>query len=146
MSTTFGDAYATVLEQHAELRERLRGLDAHTAHYAPSVALFHLRASLPRLAALFEACLGFEESELAPHIRTVDAWGPAREDAMLAEHAKQRALVARLRELAEGPLSPELGREVSNVIASLVDYMAREEVDLSAVEELEEWGGDQMTG
>jgi hypothetical protein len=133
LNGSFGDVHARVLRQHAEIRARLRGLDAGAVHACSPHAGIHLRVSLFRLAVLLESHLQYEEMELAPLIRELDAWGPAREAAMLAEHAEQRTRLEHACFLAESEATGdlELGREVSEVVVSLLDDMAREERELS---------------
>ncbi len=146
MGTNFSEAYTLVLQQHIEVRGQLRELEAYAAGRLSPATSLQWRRSLLRVAALFEQCLGFEEAQLAPQVRAVDAWGPVREDAMLAEHVEQRALLERLRALADERPTAELGREVSCLTARLLECMTREEVGLSSLETLDECGADQMTG
>lgn len=147
--TYFGEVRASVRRQHAEIRARLRGLDAGATPGSSAVSALNLRVSLFRLAVLFESHLRFEELELAPLIRELDAWGAAREAAMLAEHREQRTRLEYVCFVAESepPFDMELGREVSRLVVALLDDMAREEREL---EELERLGCDdileQMTG
>lgn len=149
VQSSFGDVHATIRRQHTEIRARLRGLDAGATSASSPLSAVHLRVSLFRLAVLFESHLQFEERELAPRIRELDAWGASREAAMLAEHLEQRTRLEYVCFVAESeePLDLELGREVSRLVISLLDDMAREEREL---EELEQLGdGDllgQMTG
>jgi hypothetical protein len=152
MATTstsyFGDVHATVLRQHAEIRARLRGLDAGATPVAAPLATVFMRVSLLRLASLLDAHLLFEELELAPHIRELDAWGPAREAAMLAEHVEQRARLQQVCAAAEGAAADdlELAHQASSLVVSLLEDMAREEHHLLEVQWLDEHGADQMTG
>ena len=82
-----------ILEQHRALRDLLqRALEATTNS---------LRAGRPNLDAIarlihdlrarFRAHLAFEEVALAPVLAHLDLWGPERVQALLAEHARQRA-------------------------------------------------------
>jgi hypothetical protein len=143
----FGDVHATVLHQHEEIRARLRGLDMCTS--PGSAATAYLRVSLLRLALLMESHLTFEEQALAPRIRELDAWGSARERAMLIEHAEQRSRLEHACWLAESEQTGELEltREVSSLVVSLLDDMAREERELLQLELLSTDGVlEQMTG
>jgi hypothetical protein len=151
MATTsddFGEVHTRVLGQHAEIRARLRGLDACAVPAPASIASVHLRISLLRLAALFEAHLVFEELELAPRIMELDAWGPAREAALLADHEEQRTRLRRICAMAEEPSTDDLAfaREVSRFVVSVLEEMAREERELSMLGWLIDYGPEQMTG
>jgi hypothetical protein len=148
---SFRNVHATVLRQHAELRARLRGLDSAVAPDGSPLSVAYQRISLLRLAMLFEAHLQFEEAELAPRIREIDSWGPAREAAMLAEHVEQRRRIQRACVVAEDPESDglELAHSVSSLVVNMLEDMAREELQLSELELLDEEGPlscDQMTG
>lgn len=144
-----GDVHATILRQHAEIRARLRGLEAGAAPVCSPLATVYLRVSLFRLAVLLESHLRYEEQELAPRIRDLDAWGAAREAAMLAEHAEQRTRLEHVCFLAESEPTDDahVVREVSGLVVSLLDDMSREELELVELERL--WNDappDQMTG
>lgn len=148
-SDQFGDVSAMVLHQHAELRARLRDLDLLGGGLTASpVAALHLRISVLRLAALFEAHLQFEERELAPWIRDVDAWGPCREQAMLDEHHEQRLRMQDICAMAEASSVDDLefAHEVSRFLVSNLEDMAREERQLSLLGWLYDYGAEQMTG
>ena len=144
----FGDVHAIVLRQHAEIRSRLRGLDVGSMPVAAGIETAFLRVSLLRLAALFEAHLVFEERELAPRIREMDAWGPVREAAMLAEHTEQRSRIQQICVRAEAEITEDegLSREASALVVSLLEDMAREETELAFLAQQDEYGVDQMTG
>jgi hypothetical protein len=147
-SNHFGDVSARVLAQHAEIRTYLRELDALDGSLSSPLAAAHLRVSLLRLALLFESHLVFEELELAPWIRDVDAWGPCREAAMLDEHDHQRVRLRTICAMAEAAAIDELelSQEVSNLLVSLLEDMAREERQLSLLGWLYDYGAEQMTG
>jgi len=147
-SDQFGDVSARVLGHHAEIRARLRDLDVLGGPEPSQVAAVHLRVALLRLASLFEAHLVFEEVELAPWIRDVDAWGPCREAAMLAEHDEQRHRLQLVCAMAEAPDTDDLGfaHEVSSLLVSVLEDMAREERQLSLLGWLYDYGAEQMTG
>jgi len=146
LGSYLGDVHATILRQHAEIRARLRALDAGAA--SSPLAAVYLRVSLFRLAILMESHLQFEELELAPRIRDLDAWGSVREAAMLTEHAEQRTRLEHVCFLAESESSDEmeLAREASWLVVSLLEDMAREERELTELERLGTGLLDQMTG
>lgn len=145
----FGDVHAAILRQHVEIRARLRGLDAGATPGSSTLfTALSLRVSLFRLAVLFESHLRYEELELAPRIRDLDAWGAAREAALLAEHDEQRTRIERACFVAESEvIGGDLAHEVSSLVVSLLDDMAREERELSELEQLCTGGQlEQMTG
>lgn len=147
-SEQFDDVRARVLGRHAEIRARLRDLDVVGGPVPSPVAAVHLRIALLRLAALFEAHLAVEEVELSPWIRDVDAWGPCREAAMLAEHTEQRTRLHQVCAMAEAATADELGfaHEVSSLLVSVLEDMAREERQLSLLGWIYDYGAEQMTG
>ena len=147
-SDRFGDVSAVVLSQHAEIRARLRELDVLGGPMPPDAVAIHLRVELLRLASLFERHLAFEEDELAPWIRDVDAWGPCREEAMLTEHGEQRRRLREICAMAESSSADELdfAHEVSSLLVSILEDMAREERQLSLLGWLYDYGAEQMTG
>lgn len=147
-SDRFGDVSATVLTQHAEIRARLRDLDMLGGPTPSAAAALHLRISLLRLASLFASHLAFEERALAPWMREVDAWGPDREAAMLAEHDEQRRRFSSICAMAEASTADELGfaHEVSSLVVTVLEDMSREERQLSLLGWLYDYGAEQMTG
>jgi hypothetical protein len=151
-SGSFRDVHASVLRQHAELRARLRGLDGAGAPDSSPLSEAYQRISLLRLAVLFEEHLQFEETELAPRIREIDAWGPEREAALLAEHVEQRTRLQRACIAAEDPDAGglELAHSISLLVVNMLEDMAREEHELAGLVELDSDCGpcstDQMTG
>lgn len=147
LGALFSDVHAIVLRQHEEIRARLLGLDMCISPVSAATA--YLRVSLLRLALVMESHLTFEEQELAPRIRELDAWGAVRERAMLAEHAEQRTRLEHACALAESETTAdlELAREVSSLVVSLLDDMAREERELVHLELVSADGLlEQMTG
>lgn len=143
------DVHATILQQHAEIRARIRGLDACGAPAASPLARLYSRISLLRLAAHFEAHLAFEEHALGPWLRELDAWGSAREAAMLAEHAEQRTRLERACAAVEAEEEDgiDVEHEVSWLVVSFLEDMAREERELEELERIAADGPlDQMTG
>jgi hypothetical protein len=154
MGTSMNDygygLHAAIVEQHQGIRARLRGLDvaAEAAASSPVASAF-LRVSLLRLAVLFDAHLDFEERTLGPRIRGIDAWGAAREEHMLREHAEQRTRLQHACAIAEDEAEDGLSiaREVSRLVVSLLDDMSREESELRELDRLdEELAFEQMTG
>ena len=100
---TFDEVEQSIRAQHEELRGCIRGL-VRTAEGAdlPSTQQV-LRCLLLRFAARFDAHLTFEEREIGPRVRQLDAWGRAREIALQAEHRDQRRRIEEVCALAEVP-------------------------------------------
>jgi iron-sulfur cluster repair protein YtfE (RIC family) len=147
---SFADVERTVLAQHDEIRARLRGLVNCIARFEAPAAPASVRMLLPRFAAHFESHLGFEERELAPRIRSIDAWGPVRESMMLAEHRAQRSRIEAVCALVETLADPQpalLTTTVTQLVSELLDDMRHEEQDLEALRQIDEYGHvDHMTG
>ncbi len=144
----FDEVRVAIVRQHTELRARLRGLDAATASAGSPLASAYLRVGLLRLAVQFDAHLTFEEQTLGPRLRELDAWGPGREAAMLAEHAEQRMRVQHVCAAVEDDQSGlDLSREISWLVVSFLEDMAREERELLELAQLDVAGAlDQMAG
>src|SRR5690242_17340430 len=103
----FSDVQRHIVEQHEEIRARLQGLRRTAAYDHLPGAYRALRISLLRFAAHFDAHLAFEERELAPRLRELDAWGMAREAALRSEHREQRTRLEHVCALAEEPSNAE---------------------------------------
>ena len=139
---------AQILRQHVEIRARLRGIErlAQACHDAD--ARRHLLVSLGHFASVFEEHLCFEERELAPLIRGVDAWGAERAAAIDGEHLEQRRRITTAVAFAEdGDVRRhELEGEVHWLAETLLADMAEEEATLLALEEIEAFATPQQTG
>lgn len=155
-SRTIVEVQKTVLFQHAELRAGLQRLgmlaDLLNAEHSTERPL---RDSLLQFAALFCAHLDFEERELAPRVRELDAWGPVREASLRAEHAAQRTRLHFVCTMADPSVAPEAAgpwkthfvREVLRLMNDLTVDMREEENWLAHLTEIEEFGDtEQMTG
>lgn len=143
-----GDVRKKVLSQHSQIRAQIHDLErmADTATSASNTRT--LQSSLARFAAGFDAHLQFEERELAPKVREVDAWGPVREATLRAEHADQRARLESLCSRAEEPApGARIAGDVLQLATSLLADMEAEERWLAELADLEVYGHiDQMTG
>jgi hypothetical protein len=89
--------------EHRELRARIHGLERNSVRVDLPWARDALRLLFRRFVVRFDAHLRFEERELGPRVRRIDAWGDARVAALLAEHRDQRREIARVATLAEDP-------------------------------------------
>lgn len=145
----FADVHRKILEQHEEIRARIEGLEQSSRRDLP-LAQQAVRVLLLRFAAKFDTHLGFEERELAPRIREVDAWGYAREAALRAEHREQRKRLEQVFALAEEPLSTDdrsLSVAISDLAGTLREEILAEEHMLEELARIDEVGHcDQMTG
>lgn len=138
--------HAQILRQHVEIRARLRGIEHLAKAAGKSTVRHHLQVSLAHFASVFESHLAFEERELLPLVQDLDAWGPVRVNAILAEHAEQRKRVERIVAFSESPdiERHELQGEVSWLAQSLIADMDGEETELGRLEQLD--STPQMTG
>ena len=147
---SLGDLQQEIVGQHKEIRARIRGLTTNALRAELPWALRALRLLLLRFAARFDEHLGFEERELAPRIRALDAWGSVREAALLAEHREQRRRLERVCALADDPFAagaPDLAKAVLTLASALLEDMAHEERVLAELASIDENGHiDQMTG
>jgi hypothetical protein len=120
-----------ILEQHADLRERLAELRALAASATGSdeQAAIALRESGLQVLAILGSHLDFEDRYLVPALREVDAWGDERADLVTREHAEQREIfhyiLERLRE-TQRP-SVLLAREVETLVDAILVDMGEEE-------------------
>lgn len=110
----------TLLTQHDGLRRLMSDLEDALARDLGGEAL---AARLGHLQAAVRSHNLAEEELLAPILEGIDAWGPARVDAMMREHRDEhRALAAGL----DGPealAKPQL----LGLLAALREHMATEE-------------------
>jgi hypothetical protein len=145
----FHDVQRRILEQHEEIRARIRGLSRSAEQVDSPWAHRALRMLLLRLAAEFDVHLAFEERELVPRIAGLDAWGTTREAAMRAEHREQRRRIEEVCGLADEPGGENMGLAlaVAELGESLLADMLAEERALVELACIDEHGHiDQMTG
>lgn len=148
-SVRFDELRRIILEEHEELRARIRGLERNAERVDLPWAQRAIQLLLPRFAARFEAHLAFEERELAPRLRDLDASGPVREAAMRGEHREQRRRVEEVCALAEEPdiEATLLFEAVSELADSLLADIRAEEHTLAQLAQLDEQGHvDQLAG
>lgn len=142
-------ATSRILDHHAELRARLHGVAATASEARAPQGSLAIGAALLRLSAGFEAHLGFEERELVPRLRGIDAWGRERETALLTEHREQRERLEIVCALAEQPEvdAVSLATEVAKLVADLLADMQREEQMLERLADIDEYGDlEPMSG
>lgn len=146
----FRDVQRAIVVQHEAIRARLLSLKRNAERGDSPRVASALRSLLFRFAADFDAHLRYEERELCPRIRDLDAWGEAREEAMHAEHREQRRQLERIYSLALSPSLAEgdaLADEVLVLSDSLLRDMREEDHLLTQLVRIAEDGHvDQMTG
>lgn len=142
------DVERKILEQHKEVRARVAGLNQSVERIDLPWALAALRVLLLRFANYFEDHLGFEERELVPRMREVEAWGPLRVEALFEEHADQRRRLERVCALVEDPITitsrDMIIGAVEELTSSLMADMAHEEEMLEELRCVDQ--PNQMTG
>lgn len=145
----FADVEWHILEEHKEIRARIHALLMNAERVELPWARRALRVLLLRFASQFEAHLAYEERELAPRIRDLDAWGAVREAALLSEHRQQRRQLEEVCALAEDPTGAEekLFEAVSTLAEDLLEDIVREERFIAELVRIDQDGYvDQMTG
>jgi len=145
-AVNLADVEHQIREQHEELRARLDNL---VRNAGLPWALRAVRVLLRRFTSQFEAHLVFEEHELAPRIRILDAWGEVREAALLTEHQQQRKRLDEVCGLADAPIadSTTLANAIQALARDLLADMREEEEHVAELVRIEEQGHiDQMTG
>ena len=139
------DVQRAICAQHREIRARLLGL-LRSAEAEEHTDLRTLRTALLRFSEQFEAHLLFEERELLPLVRRLDAWGSVREEAIIDEHRAQRTRVEDVCVLAEHG-ARGLGGAVRELAAILLADIVHEEAALEELAEIDEQGHvDQIAG
>lgn len=117
------DLRKDLLEQHAEIRRLVASVEAGLDQRVGSTELNQ------RLTALREAVQAHneaEESTLKPILETIDAWGPARVEALVSEHhAEHEGVLAKLE-----PGAGADGEKLKALLQELVTHLAREEKTL----------------
>ena len=87
-----------ILQDHERIRLGIAAMHeaAESAQAGVCGALERLREETDRFCARFLRHLDLEEAVLVPALREVDAWGDARADVILNEHAVQRITIETL--------------------------------------------------
>lgn len=138
-----------ILEQHEEIRARLRALTRGAERADLPWAQRVLRILLLRFAADFEAHLAFEERELAPRMGSLGDDAREREAALHAEHREQRRRLEEVCALAEDPASADtidLLVAVTELADSLYEDLLEEERAIAELVRTEARTIEQMAG
>jgi iron-sulfur cluster repair protein YtfE (RIC family) len=114
MELSASQVRSLILDEHAVLRDVLEEIEASLGELNRRVpgALGRLRGSLRTFNDAFLRHLHHEETVLRPVLVDIDAWGPARVEAMNEEHGDQRAALAQLTRL---PLDQDLDATVQAI-------------------------------
>lgn len=128
-----------VLEQHVALRRLLRCVDAAARRVLSGAPANDLE--LPALMRLLRKTLldhmAFEERFLVPVLHDVDPWGPERATHFLAEHERQRAVLATLDDEAlTGHGAAALAVVLRSLVTDILLDMQEEERDFLTSEVL----------
>lgn len=123
-----------VLDQHADLRTMLDGLEsaAHEVLGGNEARREELRDGLRHLVGMLGAHMDLEDSVLPDTLRVADPWGPIRAERFSADHVRQRALLVDLDARSEQAGSGDLGLLALGFVALLradMDYEERTFLD-----------------
>ncbi|HVP59096.1 MAG TPA: hemerythrin domain-containing protein [Myxococcaceae bacterium] len=129
MELSASQVRSLILDEHAVLRDVLQEIEETLGEMTRRVpgAIRRLRASLRTLQDAFLRHLAHEESVLRPLLADVDAWGPARVEAMDEEHKGQRAALAELSRLA-------LDEDVDGTVQQVEEFVRRLRGDMDGEE------------
>jgi hypothetical protein len=126
-------ARRSILAQHARIRmllERAHGV-AESALDGEAPAPDAVASAIGDIRTTMEVHLSFEEGVLLPILRDDLPLGPERADRLVAEHARQRGVLAALHaEASGGPERPTLAAKLEFLTRWLLDDMGHEEESL----------------
>lgn len=129
MELSASQVRSLILDEHTVLRDVLDEIEETLGEMTRRVpgAIGRLRGSLRTLHDAFLRHLSHEETVLRPILVDVDAWGPARVEAMDEEHRGQRAALAELPRLA-------LDEDVDGTVQRIEDLVRRLRADMDGEE------------
>ena len=118
-----------ILDEHTVLRDVLEEVEGTLGEMTRRVpgGVGRLRASLHTLQDAFLRHLTHEETLLRPLLAEVDAWGPARVEAMDEEHRSQRAALAELSRLT-------LDEDLDGTVQHVEEFIKRLRGDMDGEE------------
>jgi hypothetical protein len=123
-----------ILQDHERIRLGIAAMHeaAESAQAGVCGALGRLREETDRFCARFLRHLDLEEAVLVPALREVDAWGDARADVILNEHAVQRITIETLVEDLRAPRVDvrRAGAAIRRLAEDLATDMEHEEATL----------------
>jgi len=129
MELSASQVRSLILDEHMVIRDVLEEIDETLGELTRRVpgALGRLRSSLRTLHDAFLRHLTHEEIILRPILVDVDAWGPARVQAMDEEHRGQRAAMAELSRLA-------LEVDLDTTVQRIEEFVRRLRADMDGEE------------
>jgi iron-sulfur cluster repair protein YtfE (RIC family) len=130
MELSASQVRSLLLDEHAILRNVLEEIEeslGEMTRRAPG-AVRRLRTSLRTFQDAFLRHLSHEETVLRPLLVDVDAWGPARVEAMDEEHRSQRAAIAELSRLT-------VDQDVDGTVQHLEGFVRRLRADMDGEEQ-----------
>jgi iron-sulfur cluster repair protein YtfE (RIC family) len=130
MELSASQVRSLILDEHTILRNVLEDIEDSLGEMTRRVpgAVRRLRASLRTFQDAFLRHLSHEETVLRPLLKDVDAWGPARVEAMDEEHCAQRAALAELSRLA-------LDQDLDCTVMRVEEFIRRLRADMDGEEQ-----------
>lgn len=129
MELSASQVRSLILDEHTVIRDVLEEIEASLGEMTRRVpgAIGRLRGSLRTLHDAFLRHLAHEETVLRPILADVDAWGPARVEAMDEEHREQRAAMAEVSRLV-------LDEDVDSTVQRIEEFVRRLRADMDGEE------------
>ncbi len=129
MELSASQVRSLILDEHTVIRDVLEEIDETLGEMTRRVpgAIGRLRGTLRTFQDAFLRHLSHEETVLRPLLVDVDAWGPARVEAMDEEHRAQRAAIAELSRLA-------LDLDIDATVQRIEDFVRRLRADMDGEE------------
>jgi len=129
MELSASQVRSLILDEHTVIRDVLEEIDETLGEMTRRVpgAIGRLRGTLRTLQDAFLRHLNHEETVLRPILADVDAWGPARVEAMDEEHRAQRAAISELSRLV-------LDEDVDTTVQRIEDFVRRLRADMDGEE------------
>ena len=130
MELSASQVRSLILDEHTILRNVLEEIEESLGELTRRVpgSVRRLRTSLRTFQDAFLRHLSHEETVLRPLLKDVDAWGPARVEAMDEEHRSQRVALAEVSHLA-------LDQDVDGTIQHIEEFVRRLRADMDGEEQ-----------
>jgi len=130
MELSASQVRSLILDEHTILRNVLEEIEESLGEMTRRTpgAVRRLRASLRTFQDAFLRHLSHEETVLRPLLKDVDAWGPARVEAMDEEHRGQRAALVELSRLA-------LEQDLDETVQHVEEFVRRLRADMDGEEQ-----------
>ena len=129
MELSASQVRSLILDEHAVIRDVLEEIDQTLGEMTRRVpgSVGRLRATLRTLCDTLLRHLSHEEMVLRPLLAEVDAWGPARVEAMDEEHQAQRIAISSLTRLT-------LEQNLDATVQRVEEFVRRLRADMDAEE------------